>query len=241
MNEQVDILVFGAHADDVELSCGGMIVRAVKSGRSVGIVDLTHGEMGTRGTPQTRLKESAKAQKVLRAAFRERLDLGDGGLRTGRDEEVQVVEAIRRHRPSLVISPYPDDRHPDHARAGRLVTDAAFYAGLKKLKSGHAAHRPHAVVYYLLNYPTTPSFVVDVSSAWARKMKAIAAYGSQFYNPNSKEPETWISQKSFLDMIEARGRFYGSMIGAAYGEPFVSKLPPRIDDLVHAYEGREVS
>lgn len=241
MNDLVDILVFGAHADDVELSCGGMVVRSVAAGRRVGIVDLTRGEMGTRGTPQMRLKESTKAQKILGAQFRERLDLGDGGLRTGRDEELQVIEVIRRHRPSLVVAPYPDDRHPDHTRAGRLVTEAAFYAGLKKVETGQPSHRPHAVIYFLQNSPIPPSFVVDVSAAWNRKMKAVAAYGSQFYNPSSKEPETWISQKSFLELIEARGRFYGAMIGAAHGEPFVSRLPPRVDDVVHAYEGREVS
>lgn len=241
MNEQVDLLVFGAHPDDVELSCGGMIVRSVAAGRSVGIVDLTHGEMGTRGTPKMRARESIKAQKILGAEFRERLDLGDGGLRSGRDEELAVVELIRRHRPSLVVAPYPDDRHPDHTRAGRLVTEASFYAGLKKLESAETAHRPHAVIYFLQNYPIPPSFIVDVSASWSRKMKAVTAYGSQFYNPSSKEPETFISQKSFLDLIDARGRFYGAMIGAAYGEPFVSKLPPRVDDVVHAYEGREVS
>lgn len=238
---RVDILVFGAHADDIELSCGGTVAQAVAEGRRVGIVDLTHGEMGTRGTPETRLRESQEARKALGAEFRERLDLGDGGLRTGRDEEQQVIRLIRRYRPAVVIAPLPDDRHPDHVRAGRLITEASFYAGLSKLDTGQKTHRPQAVLYYLLNYIPHPSFVVDVTSTWKIKQKAISAYASQFYNPRSKEPETFIAKKSFLEMIEARGKHFGSMIGAEYGEAFVSKQPPRVQDLISAYEGREVS
>lgn len=238
---RVDILVFGAHADDVELSCGGTVALAVSEGKRVGIVDLTHGEMGTRGTPQTRLHESQKASKALGAEFRERLDFGDGGLRTGKDEEQELIRLIRRHQPSIVIAPLPDDRHPDHTRAGRLITEASFYAGLSKMDTGQKAHRPQAVLYYLLNYIPHPSFIVDVTSTWKTKEKAISAYASQFYNPRSKEPDTFIAKKSFLDMIDARGKHFGAMIGAGYGEAFVSKQPPRVQDLIKAYEGREVS
>jgi len=238
---QVDLLVFGAHADDVELSCGGTVALAVADGKRVGIVDLTRGEMGTRGTPQTRLRESQRASKTLGAAFRERLDFGDGGLRTGQAEEQELIRLIRRHRPSIVIAPLPDDRHPDHVRAGRLITEASFYAGLVRMDTGQKAHRPQAVLYYLLNYIPHPSLIVDVSSTWKTKQKAISAYASQFYNPKSKEPATFIARKSFLDMIDARGKHFGSMIGADYGEAFVSKQPPRVQDLVSAYQGREVS
>lgn len=242
MNQtEVDVLVFGAHADDIELSCGGTVARLIGEGRPVGLVDLTHGEMGTRGTPDTRLRESQSAMSELGAAFRQRLDLGDGGLRTGRAEEMQIVELVRRHKPRIVIAPYPDDRHPDHTRAGLLVTEASFYAGLRKIETDLPAHRPQAVLYYLLNYALPPSFVVDVSSSWPTKMKAIAAYQSQFFNPRSNEPETFIARKSFLEMIESRGRHYGGLIGADYGEAFVSKQPPKIDDPIAAYSGREVS
>lgn len=238
---RVDILVFGAHADDVELSCGGTVALAVAEGKRVGIVDLTHGEMGTRGTPQTRLRESQEAGKALGAVFRERLDFGDGGLRTGRAEEQDLIRLIRRHQPSIVIAPLPDDRHPDHVRAGRLITEASFYAGLSKMDTGQKAHRPQAILYYLLNYIPHPSFIVDVTSTWKTKQKAINAYVSQFYNPRSKEPDTFIARKSFLDMIDARGKHFGAMIGAGYGEAFLSKQPPRVQDLISAYEGREVS
>jgi len=237
----VDLLVFGAHADDIELSCGATVAKLVRAGKRVGLVDLTHGEMGTRGTTRIRLSESTTAQKRLGAAFRERLNLGDGGLRTGRKEELQLIELIRRLRPALVIAPYPDDRHPDHTRAGRLVTEASFYAGLSKIETDLPAHRPQTVIYYLLNYAMHPTFVVDCSDSWKTKMNAVAAYKSQFFNPKSKEPATFIAKKSFLEMIEARGRHYGALIGANFGEPFMTRQPPKIDDLVAAYSGREVS
>jgi bacillithiol biosynthesis deacetylase BshB1 len=241
MNEQVDLLFFGAHPDDVELSAGGMIVDAVKRGLRVGMIDLTRGEMGTRGTPQTRKREAQKSAKILGASFREQLDFGDGNLRTGRDEELQIIEIVRRTRPSLVFAPYPDDRHPDHTRTGKLVTEAAFYAGLKSLETGLPAHRPQTTIYFLQNYLQPPSFIVDVSAAWKTKMRAVAAFQSQFFDPKSKEPQTFISDPKFLAMIDARGRHFGALIGAAFGEAFVSKQPPRVPDVIAAYGGREIS
>lgn len=239
MNE-VDYLFFGAHPDDVELSAGGTIARAVKEGLRVGMIDLTRGEMGTRGTPAIRRREAASAARVLGAAFRDQLDFGDGVLRGGREEELEVIEIIRRTRPSLVFAPYPDDRHPDHTRTGRLITDAWFYAGLLQLKTKLTAHRPQAVIYYLQNYMFPPSFVVDTTAAWKTKMRSIAAYKSQFHDPKSKEPQTFISDPGFLQMIEARGKHFGALIGVPYGEAFVTKQPPRVDDLIRAYGGREV-
>jgi bacillithiol biosynthesis deacetylase BshB1 len=236
----VDVLVFSAHPDDTELGAGGTVAKLVAEGKRVGLIDLTKGEMGTRGTPETRKQESTAAAIALGATFREQLDLADGNLGTSRAEELKVIEVIRRHRPKLLIAPYPDDRHPDHTRTGKLLTDAWFYAGLKKLETESPAHRPQAIVYYLLNYLVPPTFVVDVTPYWSKKMDSIDAYASQFYNPNSHEPQTILSQKSFLDMIEGRGRHYGGLIGADYGEPFYSKQPPRIDDPVAAYTGREV-
>ncbi|HWS73389.1 MAG TPA: bacillithiol biosynthesis deacetylase BshB1 [Thermoanaerobaculia bacterium] len=241
MNQQVDLLFFGAHPDDVELSAGGTIVDAVKRGLRVGMIDLTRGEMGTRGTPQTRKREAQKSAKILGASFREQLDFGDGNLRTGREEELQLIEIIRRTRPSLVFAPYPDDRHPDHTRTGRVVTEASFYAGLKSLKTSLPAHRPQTTIYYLQNYLQPPSFVVDVTAAWKTKMRAVAAFRSQFFDPKSKEPKTFISDPKFLAMIDARGRYFGALIGAAYGEAFVSKQPPRVHDVIATYGGREIS
>ena len=237
---EVDLLFFSAHADDVELCVGGTVARYVKEGLRVGIVDLTRGEMGTRGTAVIRKREAAKAAKTLGAAFRDQLDFGDGGLRTGREEELQIIEVVRRTRPRLVFTPYPDDRHPDHTRAGRIVTEASFYAGLRQLKTALPAHRPQTVVYFLQNYMFPPTFIVDVSASWKTKMKAIGAFKSQFFDPKSREPNTFISDPKFLQMIEARGRHFGALIGATFGEAFITKQPPRIDDVIAAYAGREV-
>lgn len=239
-SEHVDVVFFGAHADDLELSCGGTIAQMAGRGLTVGMVELTHGEMGTRGDASTREREAGSAQKIIGAHSRELLDFGDGGLRHGRDEELQVIEVLRRRTPSIIFAPWPDDRHPDHARAGQLITDAWFYAGLRRLQSKRDAHRPQAVVYYIQNYMVPPSFVIDVTRTWDTKMKAIAEFKSQFHNPQSKEPETFISKSGFLEMIEARGRHFGALIGAPYGEAFVTKQPPKIEDVIAAYSGREI-
>ena len=235
----VDAIFFDAHPDDIELSCGGTIVSFIKRGLRVGIVDLTSGEMGTRGTPTTRKREAASSARILGASFREQLDFGDGGLRTGRGEELQIIDVVRRHRPSVVFAPWPDERHPDHVRTGRIVAEASFYAGLRALETALPPHRPQTTVYYLQNYMVPPSFVVDVTATWQTKMRAVAAFKSQFHNPKSKEPATFISSKSFIDIIEARGRHFGALIGVEYGEAFVTKQPPKIDDVIAAYSGRE--
>ena len=236
----VDAIFFAAHADDIELACGGTIAKMVSDGRRAGIVDLTRGEMGTRGTPETRLRESRAAARVLGATFREQFDFGDGGLRTGRDEEMQIIDIVRRWRPSIVFAPWPDERHPDHTRSGRLVAEASFYAGLRKIETKLPAHRPQAVVYYLQNYLPPLSFVMDVTEAWETKVKAIQCYKSQFFDRKSKEPRTFIAEEKFLEMIEARGKHFGALIGARYGEAYVTKQPPRVDDVFAAYRGREV-
>jgi bacillithiol biosynthesis deacetylase BshB1 len=235
----VDILAISAHADDVELTCAGTLIQMHERGYRFGIVDLTRGEMGTRGTAEIRAKEAARAAEILGAEFRETLDLGDGGLRTGREEELIVIDVIRREKPRIVLTPYPEDRHPDHRRAGELVTSAAFYAGLRKLETEHPAHRPQQTVYFGTFEIQKPMFVVDVTPAIEARRQAILAYQSQFYDPNSTEPETMLSQKGFLDMIEARLRDFGALIGTEFGEGFVTRRPPRIGDLVTAFQGHE--
>jgi bacillithiol biosynthesis deacetylase BshB1 len=239
MPETVDYLFFGSHPDDVELGCGATIAGLVKSGATAGIIDLTRGEMGTRGTPAERRREARNSARILGASFREQLDFGDGALRTGREEELQLIDIIRRRRPKIVFVMYPDDRHPDHTRTGRIVTEASFYAGLRRVERELPAHRPQAVVYYIQNYMIPPSFIVDATATWKTKMRAIAAFKSQFHNPKSNEPETFISSKKFIDMIEGRGRHFGALIGQDYGEAFVTKQPPMIDDVIAAYGGRE--
>jgi len=238
-SEPVDVLAVSAHPDDVELACGGTLARLAASGKSFGIVDLTRGEMGTRGTPEQREEEARRAGEILGATCRRTLDFGDGGLRTGRAEELALVEEIRRARPRIVFAPYPDDRHPDHARAGRLVGDAAFYAGLRKLETGHPAHRPQQVIYFSTMYEQRSDFVVDISETHEAKMRAIRAFSSQFHDPSSTAPPTMLSAESFLTFVEGRSRNVGASIGVAFGEGFRSMRPPRIDDPIAAFEGFE--
>jgi bacillithiol biosynthesis deacetylase BshB1 len=235
----VDVLAIAAHADDVELTCAGTLVALKARGRRFGLVDLTRGEMGTRGDAAMREREALRAAEILGADFRETLDFGDGGLRQTRENELAVIDLIRRERPRLVLTSYPEDRHPDHARAGRLVADAAFYAGLRKLETAHTAHRPQQTVFFSTAYLHEPSFVVDITAAWPRRLEAIQAFSSQFHNPASAAPQTMLSQKSFLELIEARARHFGFLIGVEFGEGFVSRLPPRIDDPVACFEGFE--
>jgi bacillithiol biosynthesis deacetylase BshB1 len=235
----VDVLAIAAHPDDIELTCAGTLVMLARRGRSFGIVDLTSGEMGTRGTAASRATEAKRAAEILGAAFRETLDLHDGGLETGRAAELAVIEVIRREKPRLVLTSYPDDRHPDHARAGRLVTDAGYYAGLRKLTTVSPAHRPQQVLYFSTFLVQEPSLLVDVTPAMDTRRAAARAFASQFHDPASKEPQTMLSAVSFLEAVEARARHFGMLAGVEFAEGFLSKRPPRIDDLVAAFEGFE--
>lgn len=236
----VDVLAVGAHPDDVEIGCGGTVARLARSGRTVGILDLTRGEMGTRGTPETRAREAQEAARILGAAFRESLDLGDGGLRTDRDAELLLATKIRELRPKVILNMPREARHPDHAKASRLVADAAFLAGLAALPIPGERHRPDRVVCSMERYLFLPTFVVDVSDHWETKLAAIRAFGSQFEKDGpGSEPRTFISRPEFLEEIEARGRFFGGQVGVRYGEPFFSEIPPRVDDVVAAYSGLE--
>jgi bacillithiol biosynthesis deacetylase BshB1 len=235
----VDVLAISAHPDDVEMTCGGTLVRLKARGKRFGIVDLTRGEMGTRGTRETRRQEAERAAEILGAEFRETLDFGDGGLAVSRENELLLMDVIRREKPRLVITSYPDDRHPDHARAGRLVTDAAFYAGLRKIETNHPAHRPQQTIYFPTGSMHEPHFVVDITAAMDTRRAAILAFASQFHREGSAEPETLLSQKLFLEAIEARARHVGFLVGVEFGEGFLSKRPPRIDDPIAAYEGFE--
>lgn len=235
----VDVLAIAAHPDDVEMTCAGTLVRLRATGKSFGIVDLTRGEMGTRGTDAIRRQEAERAAEILGASFRETLDFGDGGLAGSREQELALMDVIRRERPRLVLTSFPEDRHPDHARAGKLATDAAFYAGLRKIETGHPAHRPQQTIYFSTGYLHEPDFVVDVTATMETRRAAIRAFTSQFHREESEEPQTLISQKSFLEVLEARARHFGFLIGVEFGEGFLSKRPPRIDDPIAAFEGFE--
>jgi bacillithiol biosynthesis deacetylase BshB1 len=237
--EPVDVLVFSPHPDDAELGCGGTLAALSPRGLSFGIVDLTRGEMATRGTPEIRAREAREAARILGARFRENLDLGDGGLRTDRAAELLIVEAVRRARPRVVLAPLPTDRHPDHARAGRLVPESAWYAGLAKLEAELPPHRPDQVLFYATYVLVMPTFLVDVSATFATKMAALRAYRSQFHDPNSGEPETYVSSKGFFAGIEARARALGRIANVDYAEGFVSNAPPTLADPVAAFRGYE--
>ncbi len=230
---KLDVLAIGAHPDDVELGCGGTVALLAEQGKKVGIVHLTRGEMGTRGTVTEREKEAEAAAAALGAVKMAFLDCGDGGLRLGPAEEDALIDLLRLWRPDLLLGPTPSDRHPDHGRAHRLVADAAFYSGLRKRGQGRA-HRPAVTFSYMQHDPFDPSFVVDVSTTWAKKEQALACYGSQLHQAGQRreEPETKVSSPEFSLAVEGRARHFGQMIGAALGEPFWSRLPLAVDDVM---------
>jgi len=236
---QVDVLAIGPHPDDIELFCGGTVALLASRGRRVGMLHLTRGEGGTRGSAERRRAEAEAAAEALGAASLDFLDCGDGRLRTGEAEEDALIGLLRRRRPELVLGPPAADRHPDHERAHRLVHAACFYAGLRSRGKGEP-HRPAAVFSYMQHDPVPPSFVVDVSAVWERKMAALDAYGSQLHTPRGaggdaagdgdNEPVTLIATPEFRLGIEGRARHFGSLIGATFGEPFTSRRPLAVAD-----------
>ncbi len=232
----LDVLAIAAHRDDIELRAGGTLIRLADQGYEVGAADLTAGEAGTSGDAATREEEAAEAARIMGLAERECLGLPDGAIDSrDRDALRAVVEAIRRHRPTLVIAPYWVTRHPDHREASHLVTDAAFFAGMKNFEADGEPHRPHDVWYFMMRYRFEPSVIVDITETFERKQEAVMAYRSQFYDPEAPrdpEDETWISKPEFLEEIWTMDRHYGDLIRTAYGEPFYMKHPPEAIDPV---------
>jgi len=230
MSVQLDYLAFGAHPDDVELGCGGTLVKLVQLGYKTGIVDLTEGEMASRGTVAERYKESAKSAKILGVAFRENLKIPDASIEVNEENKLKVIRAIRSYRPKVVFVPYANDRHPDHIHASRLVTEAAFYSGLPKILPEMEAHRPRRVVYYMATYEFEPKFLVDITEQFPLKLKALQAYRSQFYNPNWPGKNTFVSSRWFIEAVEFRARHFGWLAGVKYAEPFWVREPLLMDD-----------
>lgn len=230
----LDLLAVGAHPDDVELCAGGTLAKAAAAGRRTGIVHLTRGEAGTRGTVAERRREAEAAAAALGAASLDFLDCGDGDLRTGTAEVDALVEVLRRRRPELVLVPPPADRHPDHGRAHRLAVDACFYAGLRGRAAGRGGevHRPGAVFHYMQHDLFEPRFIVDVGAHWQRKLAALACYRSQLHQPEVErpEPQTKVSSPSFRAAIEGRARHFGQVIGVDLGEAFGAPGPLAVDD-----------
>ena len=239
---ELDVLAIAAHRDDLELRAGGTLTKLADQGYRVGALDLTAGESGTGGDAATREGEAAEAARIMGLVHRSCLGLPDGAL-DSRDREAlrSIVEAIREHRPSLVLTPWWVTRHPDHRETSLLVTDAVFYAGMKKFEATGEPHRPNDVYYFMMRYRFEPSVIVDISDQFDRKRQAVRAYASQFHHPDRKRDpgdETFISSPEFLEEIWDTDRYFGRLIRASYGEPFLLRHPPEVDDPVRLAAGR---
>jgi N-acetylglucosamine malate deacetylase 1 len=231
----LDALAFGAHADDVELGCGGTLIKLAGLGRATGVAVLTRGELATRGSAEIRAVEFASAAGIMGLAVQTMLDIPDGQVEGTWENKLKIIGVLRAHRPKIVFAPYGIDRHPDHEEASRLVRHAAYLSGLKKIETGQPPFRPYKVLYYQTRFEFTPSFIVDISAVHEMKMRAIRAYGSQFHRPGQAESgseETLIGRPGFLAAIETRDRHSGAQIGVAFGEPFLVREALKLDDPV---------
>ncbi len=233
---KLDILAIGAHPDDVELGCGATIAKEIANGKKVGILDLTRGELGTRGTAEIRDQESAASAKLLGVEFRENLGFADGFFVNNADSQLEIIKIIRKYRPDMVLCNAVDDRHIDHGKGSKLTSDACFLSGLKKIKTTHEskqqeAWRPKHVYHYIQWKNLQPDFVVDVSGFIGKKLEAIKAYESQFFNAKSNEPETPISSKTFLNSIVYRAEDLGRLIGKEHGEGFTAERYVAVDSI----------
>lgn len=236
MGEEVDILCITAHPDDVEISCSGTVAKHIAAGKSVGLVELTAGELGTRGTPAIRAAEAEAARRVLGASFRYQLGLADGFFRADEESLRKVIVSLRRHRPRVLITNAVRDRHPDHGRAAALVAEAAFLSGLRRIVTEHAGvaqdvWRPVTVLHCIQDRWIDPQIVVDISDHWATKMAALTCFKSQFHDPDSDEPLSPISVPEFLPTLEGRARDMGRILGVAFGEGFTCARPAGVGDL----------
>ncbi len=226
MDSKLDLLAFGAHPDDVELACGATIAKHVHAGKKVGIVDLTRGELGTRGSADIRDLEATKSAEILGVKFRDNMNFKDGFFTNDERHQLELIKVIRKYQPDIVLCNAVDDRHPDHPKSSELVSTACFLAGLIKIETGQSVWRPKAVYHYIQFKNIAPNFVVDVSDFMDQKLSAVKAFSSQFYNPDSNEPETIISSKEFLDSVRYRAADLGRLSGVDFAEGFtVEKLP----------------
>jgi bacillithiol biosynthesis deacetylase BshB1 len=235
---ELDVLFFAAHPDDVELSCGGTAAKLAKIGKKIGIVDLTEGELSTRGSVTSRKKEAAKAAKILGISKRINLSIPDGNIENNPPIRIKIIKILRDLRPEIIFFPHYHDRHPDHFHTHELVKEAAFYSGLQKIHTTlngkpQKFFRPKKNYYFMQTYTFEPNVITDITEVYDIKVKAISAYSSQFFNLKSKEPDTFISDPKFLKYLEARARFYGFQIGVEYGEPFFTeeKIKVKVQDL----------
>lgn len=235
---KLDILVLPVHPDDAELGCAGTILKHIKLGHKVGVVDLTRGELGTRGSAEIRDKEAAKAAEILGLTVRENLAIPDGFFTNTQEYQLKVIAAIRKFQPEIVITNAYHDRHPDHGRANELVEASAFLSGLRRIETFEDGQlqepwRPTQVLHFIQDRYIKPDIIVDVTEFWDTKIESIYAYGSQFHNPdyNEDEPQTYISSPDFIEQINGRGREFGKSINTKYGEGFTSRKILGVDNL----------
>lgn len=234
--QKLHILAIAAHPDDIELGCAGTLIKHVRKGQAVGIVDLTEGEMGTRGSVETRYAEAAEAAKIMGVTVRHNAQMADGFFRNDEAHQRRLISYIRHHQPEIVIANALDDRHPDHGRGGRLIADACFLSGLKKIATewqgaSQEAWRPKRVFHMLQDRYTEPTVIADITDTFGQKMQAVGAYKSQFHDPESGEAATYIATPDFLKHIEYRAALLGKRIGVQYGEGFVCVNTPGIADM----------
>lgn len=233
---KLDILAFGAHPDDVELGCGGTIAKEIKNGKTVGIIDLTRGELGTRGTAETRKREATNAAKVLGVSVRENLGFADGFFINNRQHQLEIIKVLRKYQPEVVLCNAIDDRHIDHGKGSQLVSDACFLSGLIKIETeveGKLQNpwRPKQVYHYIQWKNIEPDFVVDISGFIDVKMESVLAYRTQFFDANSMEPETPISSRNFTDSIDYRARDLGRLIGVDHAEGYTTERYAAVNSL----------
>jgi bacillithiol biosynthesis deacetylase BshB1 len=225
---KLNILAFGVHPDDVELGCSGTLLAAIAEGKKVGIIDLTRGELGTRGTAETRKTEAMKAADILGVHARENLGMADGFFQNDETNLRKVITVIRKFQPEIILANAFEDRHPDHGRSSKLVADAAFLSGLRKIETSEGDKlqdiwKPSYVFHYIQDRFIEPSFVVDITAHFEKKMESVLAYSTQFFNPNLDEPQTYISSGQFLETIKARALMFGKRIGVGYAEGFCTE------------------
>ena len=235
----LDILAFGAHPDDVELFAGGTLAKMAALGYATGVVDMTRGELGTRGTPALRKREAHKAAEVLGLKIRENLGLADGEVAVTQRARLKVIRMVRKYCPRIVLTHHWDDKHPDHVNTSRLVAEAVHHSGLAKIKTGQARYRPPTLLYFKLPTNVPPSFVVDITEFIAERNAAIGSYRSQLFDPASREPSTSLSHPDFLTHVENIHSFYGTLIGTLKGEAFLMKGALEIGDLVAHFAKKE--
>jgi len=231
-----DLVVFAAHPDDAELCCGGLLLNTARSGRTTAVVDLTRGELGSLGTPELRAREAEAAARALGLTHRINLGIPDGHVRDTDDNRIAIVRTIRQLRPQLVIAPPLDDHHPDHMGTADLVRQSFYLCGIKNYLPELPPHRPRALLHHMGTRPMNPEIVVDISEVIQQRMDAVRCYKSQFGAPQSKDFPVRIASEKFLESIEATLKYFGSLIGVAYGEPYTSELPIPATDLVGLFE-----